>query len=222
MGNLSRYRSIEDLPAVAPVFPLTGALLLPRTHLPLNVFEPRYLAMVDAALAGDRLIGMIQPRHPGAEGESAYPELSKVGCLGRLTSFSETGDGRYLISLTGVCRFALAAELAVDTPYRQVRLDMGNYAHDLQPAADMALDRRRLFEALRPYLAANELEVDWEDLENARSESLINTLALALPLGAREKQGLLLAETLNQRAQLLLTLLEMARGADEGDGGPLQ
>jgi hypothetical protein len=221
VGNLSRYRTIEDLPATAPVFPLTGALLLPRTHLPLNIFEPRYLAMVDAALAGDRLIGMIQPAHPGAEGETAYPDLSRVGCLGRLTSFSETGDGRYLISLSGVCRFALAAELDTDSPYRQGRLDVSNYAGDLQPAPEPELDRNRLYQALSPYLEANELEVDWEDLERARSESLINTLCLALPLGPREKQGLLLAETLNQRAQLLLNLLEMAQGA-AGEGGSLQ
>jgi len=222
MGNLSRYRSIADLPPAAPLFPLTGALLLPRTHLPLNIFEPRYLAMVDAALAGDRLIGMIQPAHPGAESESAHPELSRVGCLGRLTSLSETGDGRYLVSLTGVCRFALAAEEEADSPYRQGRLDFGHYAGDLHPAPEPELDRRRLFDALGPYLAANELEVEWQDLEQARGESLVNTLAVALPLGPREKQGLLLAETLNQRAQLLLTLLEMARGPDAGDGGPLQ
>ena len=222
MGNLSRFRSIEDLPSVASVFPLTGALLLPRTHLPLNIFEPRYLALVDAALAGDRLIGMIQPERPGAESETAHPELSRVGCLGRLTSFSETGDGRYLISLTGVIRFALAAEVESEAPFRQVRMDFGNYADDLRSGAEVSLDRRRLYEALLPYLEANELKVEWQDLEQARSETLINTLAVALPLGPREKQGLLLAETLNQRAQLLLTLLEMARGPDEGDGGPLQ
>lgn len=222
MGNLSRYRSLEDLPSVVPVLPLTGVLLLPGTHLPLNIFEPRYLAMVDAALAGDRLIGIIQPAHPGAEAGTAAPELSRVGCLGRLISFSETGDGRYLISVTGVVRFAVAAEAAADTPFRQVRTDFGTYAGDLEPAEAVALDRQRLFQALAPYLEANELEVSWEDLERARTESLINTLAVALPLGAREKQGLLLAETLSQRAQLLLTLLEMAQGSQEGDGGSLQ
>ncbi|MEF8794038.1 LON peptidase substrate-binding domain-containing protein [Thiohalorhabdus sp.] len=224
MGNLSRYRSLGDLPSVAPVFPLTGALLLPGTHLPLNIFEPRYLAMIDAALAGDRLIGMIQPAHPGAETETALPELSRVGCLGRLTSFSETGDGRYLISLTGILRFAVAAEVEAETPFRQVRMDFSTYAEDLEPAEAVALDRDRFFQALTPYLEASELEVSWEDLGRARTESLVNTLAVALPLGAREKQGLLLAETLNQRAQLLLTLLEMARGSDsdEPDGGSLQ
>lgn len=223
MGNLNRYRSTEDLPGTAPLFPLTGALLLPRTHLPLNIFEPRYLAMVDAALAGDRLIGMIQPAHPGAEAESAHPELSRVGCLGRLTSFSETGDGRYLISLTGVCRFGLAAEVEADTPYRQGRLDFANYAGDLGLAPEVDLDRGRLYDALAPYLERQELEVDWADLDQARTESLINTLAVALPLGPREKQGLLLAETLNQRTQLLLTLLEMARGSGQDeDGGSLQ
>lgn len=222
MGNLNRYRSLEDLPDVAPVFPLSGVLLLPRTHLPLNIFEPRYLAMVDAALAGERLIGMIQPLRPGAESEAEEPELSRVGCLGRITSFSETGDGRYLISLSGVCRFAVAAEVESDAPFRRVRTDYGNYADDLRPAQDVAFDRQRLYQALEPFLEANELEVDWSDLDQARTESLVNTLAVALPLGAREKQGLLLAGTLNQRAQLLLTLLEMARGPGSDEGGPLQ
>ncbi|MFB6259797.1 MAG: LON peptidase substrate-binding domain-containing protein, partial [Thiohalorhabdaceae bacterium] len=154
MGNVSRYRSLEDLPSVAPVFPLTGALLLPGTHLPLNIFEPRYLAMVDAALAGNRLIGMIQPAQPGAETETPTPELARVGCLGRLTSFSETGDGRYLISLTGILRFALAAEVEAETPFRQVRMDFGTYAGDLEAKEAVDLDRDRFFEALAPYLEA--------------------------------------------------------------------
>ncbi|MFA9460624.1 LON peptidase substrate-binding domain-containing protein [Thiohalorhabdus methylotrophus] len=224
MGTRGRYPDIDALPSSAPVFPLTGAVLLPRVRLPLNIFEPRYLAMVDAALAGDRVIGMIQPATAGAEGESMSPDLARVGCLGRLSAFSETEDGRYLITLTGLCRFSVGAELEVDTPFRQVRMEYGHYSGDLKPAPEPDLDRRRLLGALEAYLQNRELEVDWDSLEGAGSEGLVNTLAMMLPLGAREKQGLLLAETLNQRAQLLVTLLEMdrSRGSEDDSDTPLQ
>ncbi len=178
---------------------------------------------MDAALAGERIVGLIQPNHPGAERENPRPDLARVGCAGRITELTETEDGRYLITLTGICRFAVEAELVTDTAFRQVQVGYGHYAGDLQQAAEPDLERRRLFlfRALGAFLETHGLEVDWESLESARSESLINTLAVSLPLEAREKQGLLLAETLNQRAQLLLTLLEMGRskaGGRDPDG----
>ncbi|MFP4561298.1 MAG: LON peptidase substrate-binding domain-containing protein [Thiohalorhabdus sp.] len=224
MSTRGPYSHVDALPEVVPVFPLTGVILLPGVRLPLNVFEPRYLAMVDAALAGDRVIGMIQPAVNGAEEDTPDPDLSRVGCLGRLSAFSETEDGRYLITLTGVCRFAVAEEAEVGTPFRQVRPDWAHYAGDLDAAPEPDLDRRRLFGALEAYLERKSLEVDWESLEGAGAEALVNTLAVMLPLGAREKQGLVLAETLNQRAQLLLTLLEMdrARGGGDDPEAPLQ
>ena len=224
MGNIGRYQRIDQLPERIPVLPLTGGLLLPRTHLPLNIFEPRYLALVDAALAGERVVGLVQPNHPGAEHETANPDLARVGCAGRITELRETEDGRYVITLSGICRFAVEAELVVSTPFRQVKVSYDHYSGDLERAKAPDLERRRLFGALQDYLEAHQLEVDWESLESARSESLINTLAVSLPLESREKQGLLLAETLNQRAQLLLTLLEMARSQPGGQDseGPLQ
>ncbi|KPV39294.1 hypothetical protein AN478_12960 [Thiohalorhabdus denitrificans] len=224
MSTRGSYPNVDALPEVVPVFPLTGVILLPGVRLPLNVFEPRYLAMVDAALAGDRVIGMIQPAVTGAEEEATNPDLSRVGCLGRLTAFNETEDGRYLITLAGVCRFAVSEEAEVGTPFRQVHPDWAHYAGDLEAAPEPDLDRRRLFGALETYLERKSLEVDWETLEDAGAEALVNTLAVMLPMGAREKQGLLLAETLNQRAQLLLTLLEMdrARGGEDDSDTPLQ
>ncbi|HKJ86994.1 MAG TPA: LON peptidase substrate-binding domain-containing protein [Gammaproteobacteria bacterium] len=223
MGNQGRYPTVDKLPVSAPVFPLTGVVLLPRVRLPLNIFEPRYLAMVDAALAGERVIGMIQPEVASAEEETAHPELARVGCLGRISAFSETGDGRYLLTLTGLCRFSVERELEVETAYRQVLMDFGGYGGDLEPAPAPALERERLFGALAPYLERKGLEVDWDSLKGADGEALVNTLAMMLPMGAREKQGLLLAETIHQRADLLLTLLEMDRSRGSGnDETPLQ
>ena len=208
------YGSVDDLPEVVPVFPLEGALLLPRGGLPLNIFEPRYLNMIDDVMAGDRVLGMVSTV-PG--GVRDRPKLAGVGCLGRVTSFSETSDGRYLITLTGLCRFALGEELPVQTPYRQVRADYAAFAEDLQPPAeDGEVDRDRLLGALRAYLDTRGLDIEWETARSAPAEALVNSLSMALPFGAPEKQALLEAAALPDREAVLVALLEI-EAADLGD-----
>jgi len=198
----------ESLPAQLPVFPLTGALLLPRCRLPLNIFEPRYLRMTEDALGGDRLIGMVQPLG-GGSGERA-PELFGTGCAGRITSFSETDDGRILIILTGVCRFDLGAELEVTTPYRQVEPRWEPYRNDLLEIADGCVDRERLYASLRVYFESHDLDTDWDVLEEATDEKLVNSLAMSCPFDPTEKQALLEAEGLSERTRVMLALLETA------------
>lgn len=209
-----------DLPPVIPVFPLPGALLLPRGRLPLNIFEPRYLAMVDQALRTDRVIGMIQP----CSGQPARPDLFPVGCLGRLTAWSETGDGRFLITLSGMARFQVESELDCMTPYRQVQANYKAFPHDLEDCADEAgVDRARLAASLKCYLKQHQIEADWSSIERAPDEVLINSLAMICPFDVAEKQGLLEAPTLCERARMLTMLIEMAaaKGSDE-TGGTLQ
>lgn len=223
-GNQT-YDGPDDLPAVIPVFPLTGTLLLPRRALPLNVFEPRYLAMVDAALAGDRLIGLIQPAvgRPGTE-RANRPPLERVGCLGRLTQYAETGDGRLIVTLTGVARFAVTEELATTTPYRQVRYETESFADDFRPGVgEEAVDRAKLLATLRAYLDHNALAVEWSQFESAANEALVDGLAMMSPCGPREKQALLEAPDLNTRSELLVAITERSLAAGEGGGpGPLQ
>jgi Lon protease-like protein len=210
------YVKASELPQVIPVFPLPGSILLARGQLPLNVFEPRYLNMVDDAMAGDRMIGLIQP--VGAAGEN--PPLTRVGCAGRITSFAETSDGRYLITLTGVCRFAVATEMQVRTPYRQVRADFLPYESDLRaPDPDEAFDREPFLSALAPYLSGRGLDIDWDTARAAPQEALVNSLAMGLPFDPAEKQALLEARDLTGRFETLATLLEidaMEDGDDEG------
>jgi uncharacterized protein len=219
------YRGPEALPAVIPVFPLPGALLLPRGQMPLNIFEPRYLAMVDDALrSGDRLIGMIQPdpAHPGAD--PSKPQLFQVGCVGRMTQFAESGDGRYLIQLTGVARFRIAQELSVTTPYRQCRVTYQPFADDFTPRlGEDAVDRKALLRALTAFLKANNLKADWEGIENAPNEALVNALAMMSPYEAAEKQAMLEAPDLKTRAEILVavTEIELAKSKTSGET-PLQ
>lgn len=217
-----RYKSIADLPQVLPVFPLAGAMLLPRGVMPLNVFEPRYLAMVDAALrSGDRLIGMIQPREtgPGSAIHAEKPPLHDVGCAGRITAFTEADDGRILMTLTGICRFKVAEELDTVTPFRQVRADFTPYAADLEPGAgEEEVDRAGLLDVLRRFLAANGLQADWDAIERSSNEALVNSLAMISPFGPTEKQAMLEAETLEKRNRILIALAEMALA--EPHGGP--
>lgn len=209
---------LEDLPATLPVFPLDGALLLPRGGLPLNIFEPRYLNMVDDAMAGDRSIGMIATR---VGGDRARPELARLGCAGRITTFSETTDGRYVITLTGLCRFSVLEELDVSTPYRQVRADYSAFASDLQPApSDLDFGRDRLLSALRAYLDRRGLEVEWETARSAPAEALINSLAMALPFASAEKQALLAAADLVERETALVALLEIEAASRDDDDDP--
>ncbi|MEM9938566.1 MAG: LON peptidase substrate-binding domain-containing protein [Pseudomonadota bacterium] len=210
--TVEQYRKTTDLPSTIPVFPLTGALLFPRWSLPLNIFEPRYLNMIDDAMTGNRLIGMVQ----STGGHAATPELADVGCVGRLTSYSETDDGRYLISLTGICRFRIEEELSVKTPYRQVHADWSRYAFDLQPDPGSDEDDRiRLTNSLKRYTNANKMEVDWDAVENASMETLINALSAGCPFGAIEKQALLEADTVSARTETLITLLDMDVPGDD-------
>lgn len=198
----------ESLPVRLPVFPLSGALLLPRCRLPLNIFEPRYLKMTEDALASDRLIGMVQPFE--VETPIDEPALFGTGCAGRISSFCETDDGRMLIVLTGVSRFEVESETEADTPYRLVVPRWEPYRADLDEVADGVIDRERLYASLRVYFEARDLDTDWEVLHGATDESLINSLAMSCPFGAGEKQALLEADGVEERSRLMLSLLEMA------------
>ena len=210
-------RKIADLPTVIPVFPLDGAVLLPHAALPLNIFEPRYLNMIDDALASDRVIGMIQTR---AGGSRQHPALCDVGCVGRITSFSETGDGRYMITLTGVARFRVGRELQVTTPYRQVEADFSSFAADLAPAGDDdGFDRMVFLAALKAYLDHRGLDIEWEGAREAPGEALVNSLSMALPFEPAEKQALLEAATILERRDALIALLRID-AADNDDDGP--
>ncbi|GAB5377579.1 MAG: LON peptidase substrate-binding domain-containing protein [Acuticoccus sp.] len=217
IGN-ANYDNLRDLPEVVPVFPLAGALLLPRSHLPLNIFEPRYLAMIDAALAGDRLIGMVQPTFDSDENADPCP-LCAVGALGRIVSIQETGDGRYLLQLGGVCRFAIREELDSGTPFRTCSISAERFADDLAAPDDAAqdIDRVALIEAFQNYLDANDLKADWKSVRTASNEALVNTLAMMSPYGPREKQALLEAPDLKSRAATLvaITEIQLARQASD-------
>ncbi len=216
----AQYRKPIDLPAVIPLFPLPGALLLPRGQMPLNIFEPRYLAMVDDALRdGHRLIGMIQP-DAAQSGPADKPALFKVGCVGRITQFAESGDGRYLIELTGVARFRIEQELPVKTDYRQCRVSYAPFADDfIARKGEGAVDRAAVLNALRAFMKANDLKADWEGIDQAPNEALVNALSMMSPYGAPEKQALLEAPDLKTRAELLvaITEIELAKKNDEGE-----
>jgi len=211
------YRRTADLPQVIPVFPLDGALLLPHTELPLQIFEPRYLNMIDDAMAGDRIIGMVQTR---SGGDRARPNLAPVGCAGRITSYAETPDGRYLITLTGVCRFQTGEELSTPTPYRQVRAGFDGFAADLaserQPPQ---LDRRRFIRALKSYLNHRNLDIDWDTANNAPLDALVNSLSMGLPFAPAEKQALLEARDFAKLYEVLTALLEID-ALEDGDDDP--
>ncbi|MBZ9726885.1 LON peptidase substrate-binding domain-containing protein [Mesorhizobium sp. CO1-1-11] len=216
-GN-AHYRLAKDLPSTIPLFPLEGALLLPGGRMPLNIFEPRYLQMVDEAVAGSRLVGVIQPGLNGALREDGEPELCNVGCIGRIIAFSETGDGRYLISLQGVCRFRVAHELTVKTPFRQAK--PAPFLADLheEQAAD-EIDRPALLRAFRAYLQANDLEADWESVSRAENAMLVNALSMMAPYGPAEKQALLEAADLKTRAETLIAITEMTLARENEDFG---
>jgi len=217
------YRGSADLPEIIPVFPLAGALLLPRGQLPLNIFEPRYLSMVDDSFRdGHRLIGMIQPdpAHPGSEEK---PALFRVGCIGRITQMAETGDGRYLLQLTGVVRFRIVEELIVATAYRQCRVTTIPFADDfVARKGEDQVDRKAVLEALTAFLKANKLKTDWEGVESAPNEALVNALAMMSPYGAAEKQALLEAPDLKSRAQILIAVTEMELAKKTAGGGETQ
>jgi Lon protease-like protein len=214
------YEQPGDLAAVIPVFPLPGALLLPRGQMPLNIFEPRYVAMIDESLRdGHRLIGMIQPdtAHPGSPDK---PKLYKVGCVGRITQFAESGDGRYLIQLTGIARFQVEEELRMPTLFRQCRVRYTPFIDDFTARkGEDDVDRKSLLAALTGFLKANNLKADWEGIETAPNEALVNALAMMSPYGAPEKQALLEAPDLKTRAELLVAMTEIELAKKNASGG---
>ena len=209
----------DTMPDKLAVFPLSGVILLPRARLPLNVFEPRYLSMVQDVLGmPGRMIGIVQPSDVTTPG-NAEPKLYNVGCVGRITSFNETEDGRFLISLTGVCRFAVREELDVKLPYRMVKPDWSAYADDFDEPADEEIDRDRLMEAIKRYFKMHDIAADWTAVQGTPTDALIASLVMIAPLAPNEKQALLESPNLNSRAEMLTTLMEMAifpRGEAEG------
>ena len=227
MGVTDRYRNAADLPKALPLFPLRGAILLPRASLTLTVFEPRYLALVDHALAGTRLIGVVQPAPEAGPGESppgkSFP-LRRVGCVGRISSFTESDDGRVVISLAGVARFLVVRDIDSEEPFRMCQVDFAPYAEDFVGGyGEDDVDRPRLIATLRSYLVANNLNADWERINSASNERLVNTLSILSPYGPEEKQALLEAPDLRARAEALVALAEMELAAtDDGSGTSLQ
>ncbi len=225
---LSRYRTIADVPQRIPIFPLAGCIVLPRATLPLNIFEPRYLQMIDDVLKGDRVIGIIQPTGDGGVTGSPLSRtaaLARVGCTARLTNFQELEDGRLLIVLTGVVRFNFASEVDSQTPYRVCDVDYGPFERDLVPGdGEEAMDRERLLATLKKFLNARRANADWKSIEETSSEQLVNWLSLASPFGPKEKQALLEARDLAERAKTLIALTEMdiagPSGSTDAGGNP--
>jgi hypothetical protein len=221
MSDRPSTREPVALPEMLPIFPLTGVLLLPRGRLPLNIFEPRYLAMTRDALGGERLIGMVQPTDAPRDQAGMSPVVYPVGCAGRITQFSETDDGRYLITLTGVARFRIVEELPLVSGYRRVVPDWQPFAHDRAAPDEPGFDRERLLRGLRSYFAQRKISVDWEAIGKAPGEYLVTSIAMACPFAPSEKQALLEAADPDARAQLLTALVEMAaiEPTAEDDGG---
>lgn len=224
MGITDRYRTAADLPASLPVFPLQGCILLPRSSLPLNIFEPRYLAMADDVIAGNRIVGIVQPL--GAQEESPQSKghpLRQTGCAGRLSAFSETEDGRLLVTLTGICRFDIAGEAKTPKPYRICDANYAPYLKDLvRGHGQNEVDWPRFLQVLKTYLEARKLSADWDSIQRSPAELLINTLSMISPYGPEEKQALLEAPDLKNRAEILMALAEMEIAApDTGSGSSL-
>jgi Lon protease-like protein len=219
MSINTMYRGPADMPTSIPVFPLEGALLLPRGQMPLNIFEPRYLDMVDDALRdGHRLIGMIQP-DPAHPGSPAGPALYRVGCVGRITQFAETGDNRYLLQLTGISRFHIDNELKVVTAYRQCHVTFVPFADDfVARKGEDEVDRSTLLAALTEFLKARNLQADWDGIEKAPNEALVNALAMMAPYGSAEKQAMLEAPDLKTRAEILVAATEIELAKNQSDG----
>ncbi|MGB8816352.1 MAG: LON peptidase substrate-binding domain-containing protein [Rhizobiaceae bacterium] len=213
-GNFS-YLKADDIPETVPLFPLSGALLLPGGQMPLNIFEPRYLTMVDQALSTHRLIAMIQPSLSGDENG-----LCAVGCLGRICTFAETGDGRYHITLSGVCRYRIVEEVHARTPWRQARI--APMLADLEAPDGKQVDRQALLKAFKSFLQANSMEADWESVNRADNVTLVNSLAMMSPYGPAEKQALLEAVDLKARAETLVAITEIMLARHGENGSTLQ
>ena len=212
-----RPASPADLPATVPVFPLSGALLLPFAHRPLNVFEPRYVEMVDAALAGDRLIGLIQPEDTSEESPRGKAPLQKIGCLGRITHFEENGEGRYFIILEGVTRFEAVQEVTMRKPYREFAISAQRFALDFDRLhGEEAVDRPRFLKMMKDYAEFANFELNWDEIKKTGTADLVNFCCMVSPYGAAEKQVLLEASSLEARAETLIALaeFEMAKGGN--------
>lgn len=228
MGLTARYRRPADLPPRIPVFPLRGAILLPRATLPLNVFEPRYLAMIDDVMAGARVIGILQPDYPAQDDEGESPAgksapLKRVGCAGRVTSYQELEDGRLVVTLTGIARFECIDEAATAAPYRTMSVAYDRFAQDLtEGLGEERVDRVNLLRVLRAYLDANRLKTDWNAIQRASNEFLINALSVMSPYGPEEKQALLEAADLKSRAEVLVALAEIELASSGSSGSTLQ
>ena len=232
-----RYNKLSDLPSSIPVFPLRGLILLPRTALPFNIFEPRYLEMINDVLGGERLVGLIQPaaKHPQSSGveekgedSSESPQdrtwpLRQTGCIGRITGFEEQDSGRMAITLTGICRFKVVDETDLSKAYRICTIDAKPYVTDLKgDEGEAEVDREKLLSVLRTYLNANEISADWRSIHRSSTGHLVNTLCIHSPYGSEEKQALLEAGTLKSRAEILMALAEMEIASKNEGGGTLQ
>lgn len=228
MGWTNQYQRAQDLPARLPVFPLRGAILLPRAILPLNIFEPRYLDMLNDTMSGSRLIGIIQPARTVTTLETESPQgksvpLRTVGCAGRVSTYQELDDGRLAITLTGICRFEVVSEAATPSPYRAANVRYDRFVLDLtEGLGENDVDRAGLLRVLKIYLEQHRLDTDWNAIEQASSESLVNALSIMAPYGAEEKQALLEARDLKSRAEVLVALAEMEIAASGGSGGTIQ
>ena len=207
-GNKT-YVTSADLPEVVPVFPLSGALLLPGGQMPLNIFEPRYVQMIDDALAGDKIVGMIQPCMKPENSDKDPAPLSKVGCLGRITAIQETGDGRYLLSLTGVCRYQMIEEIASNKAYRTCRIKLFSYDFCEDRCDQSEIDRHRLLDAFQSYLKSNGVDADLDAIENTDNETLVTALCMMGSYAPAEKQALLEAPDLKARTETLIAISEM-------------
>lgn len=207
MTDTGATMGLDEFPPVLPIFPLSGALLLSNAHLPLNIFEPRYLAMVQDAMATNRLIGMVQPRDPNSR--LMTPEIFHIGCAGKICEYGALPNGMLRITLEGLCRFEVIEELDVTTPYRQIKAAYGKFRHDLEPLRRNSVDRQALHETLRHFLEFEDGGDDWQTLDNLEDDSLINSLAMICPFSPVEKQALLEAENVCSRAELLISLLQM-------------
>ena len=220
-GN-ANYTNLSDLPGTVPLFPLSGALLLPSTNMPLNIFEPRYLAMIEDSFDDNRIIGMIQPQI-GSSDDADQPGLCDVGCLGRVTAYQETGDGRIVVNLAGICRFRIVQELPLVNGYRVAHVT--GFGNDLEEnlEAAKAVDREGLLRTFRQFLEANDMEADWDGVREAGTETLVNTLSMMSPYGPAEKQALLEAPDLKTRAETLVAITEIMLAREAGDtSGTLQ
>jgi Lon protease-like protein len=222
MPGIKAFTHLHDLPVRIPIFPLAGALLLPRTQLPLNIFEPRYLAMINDALASDRIIGMTQPLAEDASpaANSDAPAVYGIGCAGRISSFIEVDDNRTLVTLAGIARFCVVREIPAETPYRQVEADYSPFADDLKLGhGEEVVDRQQVLTTFRAYLDANGLKTDWNEVRAASNELLVNSLSSIAPFAVAEKQALLEAPSLSARAELLVALTEMSLNRPDGGLG---